>query len=421
MYENKTYEALLASALARVRGDIDKREGSMVMNGVAPSMAELAQLYIAADFVFRATYLATAPREYLILRAADRNMAPYPASAAVYRAEFNIEVPEGTRFSCEDLNFVVTGYPEDHEDAEGVISHLVACETAGTVANNYSGRLVPMEHVSGLTSAQLVELITPGDDEEDTEEFRQRVLDSYQSQAFGGNRADYMEKLRTNYGVEVKLHTAWNGDISPASLVPSEKVVSLFEEYKGAIKYLDQEVQDWALTVYHAAKDKKLTVGGAVRLVIMDTDHTVPDSSLIKSIQEAVDPSGSAGEGKGFAPIGHVVSVVGVTAEPLDISFRLVYADGWDWEKAESYVRKVVETYFAELAQGWAKSDHLTVRLPIIASRILLDRDCTGVIESVLETRVNGQITDLALDADSIPTLNSISEITDDEGAYVNG
>lgn len=56
----------------------------MVMNGVAPSMAELAQLYIGLDFVFSATYIATAPREYLIKRAADRNMEPYPASAAVF-------------------------------------------------------------------------------------------------------------------------------------------------------------------------------------------------------------------------------------------------------------------------------------------------------------------------------------------------
>ena len=116
MFETKTYEALLASALARVSSGIDKREGSMVMNGVAPSMAELAQLYIGLDFVFTATYLATAPREYLIKRAADRNMSPYPPSAAVFRAEFNIEVPVGTRFSCEDLNFVVTARMDTSED-----------------------------------------------------------------------------------------------------------------------------------------------------------------------------------------------------------------------------------------------------------------------------------------------------------------
>ena len=84
MYENMTYEALLQSALARVSPTIDKREGSMVMNGVAPSMAELAQLYIGLDFVFQATYLLTAPREYLIQRASDRNMSPYPATAAVF-------------------------------------------------------------------------------------------------------------------------------------------------------------------------------------------------------------------------------------------------------------------------------------------------------------------------------------------------
>lgn len=66
MFENMTYEALLARALSRVTSVGDKRTGSMVMNGVAPSMAELAQLYIADDFVFQATYIATAPREYLI-------------------------------------------------------------------------------------------------------------------------------------------------------------------------------------------------------------------------------------------------------------------------------------------------------------------------------------------------------------------
>ena len=127
MFESRTYEALLASALSRVASPVDKREGSMVMNGVAPSMAELAQLYIAADFVLQATYIITAPREYLIKRAHDRNMDPYPASPAVYRAEFNIEVPVGTRFSCEDLNFVVTARMNTEEDTETGLSHQVTC------------------------------------------------------------------------------------------------------------------------------------------------------------------------------------------------------------------------------------------------------------------------------------------------------
>ena len=63
LFEDRTFENLLASALARVPSALDKREGSLVYNGNAPAMAELAQLYIGLDFVFTATYIATAPRE----------------------------------------------------------------------------------------------------------------------------------------------------------------------------------------------------------------------------------------------------------------------------------------------------------------------------------------------------------------------
>ena len=78
MFEYNTYEVLVKSALSRVSNDIDKREGSMVFNGVAPSMAELAQLFIGLDFVFKATYLLTAPREYLM----DRLSACFKAPVA---------------------------------------------------------------------------------------------------------------------------------------------------------------------------------------------------------------------------------------------------------------------------------------------------------------------------------------------------
>ncbi len=137
LFGERTYENLLASALARVSSALDKREGSMIYNGVAPTMAELAQLYIGLDFVLTATYVATAPRDFLIARAKDLGMAPYPASAAVFRAEFNIEVPVGTRFSCEDLNFVVTERMSS-ADTETGLSYKVGCETAGSAANDLS-------------------------------------------------------------------------------------------------------------------------------------------------------------------------------------------------------------------------------------------------------------------------------------------
>lgn len=405
MYENMTYEALLQSALARVSSTIDKREGSMVMNGVAPSMAELAQLYIGLDFVFQATYLLTAPREYLIQRASDRNMSPYPATAAVFRAVFDIEVPEGTRFSCDDLNFVVTGRTTHETDTADRLSHMVTCETVGAAANNYAGMLIPVEYVDGLTLAELVDVLIPGDDPEDTEIFRQRVLDSFQSQAFGGNQSDYAEKVRAIAGVgAVKVHPVWNGDISPANFIPGDEVTAWYEATVGS---LSAPVAAWLTAIYTAALNRKLTVGGAVRLVILASNNAVPSDTLLNEIQTAVDPTQNAGEGLGLAPIGHVVSVVGVNAETVNLSFTLSYEADWDWAAAKSYVEATIDGYFAELAESWATADHLTVRISQIESRILAE--CSAMVNDISNTKINGVAQNLALDADSIPVRGAVN------------
>lgn len=404
MFEKKTYEALLQSALARVPAALDKREGSMVMNGVAPSMAELAQLYIGLDFIFQATYLLTAPREYLIRRAADRNMAPKPASAAVFRAEFNMEVPLGTRFSCGEFNMVViTRMAEAGTDTS--LSYRVACETAGAAANSCSGALIPIEYVNGLTHAELAELLIPGDDEEETETFRQRVLDSFQSQAFGGNQADYVEKVSAMDGVgAVKVHPVWNDGVRPASLIPSDAVQKW---YTGTVSGLSAPVADWLTAVYTAALDRQLTVGGTVKLVILAANNAAPSAVLLDEIQAAVDPTQNAGEGLGLAPIGHVVSVAAVTETAVDITLHLTYAPGWTWEAAKSYVERVIDDYFVELADSWAASDYLTVRISQIESRILAE--CPTMITDLGGTRINGEEANLALDPDSIPVRGAVS------------
>lgn len=405
MFENKTYEELLQSALARVTAPVDKREGSMVMNGVAPSMAELAQLYIGLDFVFQATYLLTAPREYLIQRASDHNMSPYPATAAVFRAVFNIEVPEGTRFSCDDLNFIVTGRTTHDTDTAHRLSHLVTCETAGSESNNYAGLLIPVEYVDGLTLAELVELLIPGDDPEDTEMFRQRVLDSFHSQAFGGNQADYAEKVRAIAGVgAVKVRPVWNGDISPSSFIPDKAVTAW---YQSAVGSLSTPVAAWLTAIYTAAVNRKLTVGGTVRLVILASNNDVPSDTLLQEIQTAVDPTQNAGEGLGLAPIGHVVSVVGVKAEPVNLTFSLSYEAGWNWSAAKSYVETVIDSYFAQLVESWATTDHLTVRISQIESRILAE--CSTMVNDIFDTKINGKTQNLALDADSIPVRGTVN------------
>ncbi|MBQ7385048.1 MAG: baseplate J/gp47 family protein [Ruminococcus sp.] len=407
LFEDRTFENLLASALARVSPTLDKREGSLVYNGNAPAMAELAQLYIGLDFVFTATYIATAPREYLIERAKDRGMAPKAASAAVFRAEFNIEVPAGARFSCEDLNFYVAERMPTDEDTATGLSHKVICETAGTVANDYTGALIPIEYIDGLASANLVELLIPGDDEEDTEVFRQRILDALQSQAFGGNQADYKQKVLSIDGVAaVKVHPVWNADTPPAAFIPSEAVQAWFAG--GMAGVTDTAAKEWITAIYNAAINKKLTVGGTVRLVVMAANNSAPSELLLETVQTTIDPTQNAGEGMGLAPIGHIVKVDGVKLQTINITTNIVLTAGWVWANAKPYIEEVIDNYFNELAEAWESSTNLVVRISQIESRIL--QECSAFVMDISGTQINGGNANITLGEDYIPVRGVINE-----------
>ena len=405
LFEDRTFENLLESTLARVPPTLDKREGSLVYNGNAPALAELAQLYIGLDFVFTATYIATAPREYLIERAKDRGLAPKPASAAVFRAEFNIEVPIGARFSCEDLNFYVSERMAN-EDTETGLSFKVICETPGTAANDYTGALVPIDYIDGLTTANIVELLIPGDDEEDTEVFRQRILDALQSQAFGGNQADYKQKVLEIDGVAaVKVHPVWNGDTPPAQFIPSTDVQTWFNG--GMAGVTNSAAKAWITAIYNAALNKKLTVGGTVQLVIMAANNSAPSDELIDIVQTAIDPTQNAGEGLGLAPIGHIVKVDGVGLTTINISTTIALAAGWSAANAKPLIENVIDEYFNELAEAWEGSQSLTVRISQIESRIL--QECSAFVLDISSTKLNNSTSNIVLGADSIPVRGVVN------------
>ena len=144
-----------------------------------------------------------------------------------------------------------------------------------------------------------------------------------------------------------------------------------------------------------------------VRLVIVASNFTAPTETLLEEVQTKIDPTQNAGEGLGLAPIGHVVKVDGVAPEPVDIELNLTYAAGWSWEAVRSYVEDVIDNYFAELAQNWASSDFLVVRISQVESRIL--SECAAMITDIGGTKINGVESNLALAPDSIPVRGEVS------------
>ena len=49
MYENLTYERIMSRVLANVPSNVDKRQGSVIYDAVAPVCSEIAQIYVALD------------------------------------------------------------------------------------------------------------------------------------------------------------------------------------------------------------------------------------------------------------------------------------------------------------------------------------------------------------------------------------
>lgn len=204
MYEDMTFEYILKRMLSRVPAGIDKREGSVIYDALAPAAAELSQMYIELIYVIKESFADTASRKYLILRANERGLKPKIATHTVAKGCFNKDISIGNRFNMDRYNFVVT----EKMPVEGHFFKL-KCETAGKAPNYCIGKITPIEYINGLTSAEILEILILGEDEEATEDFRKRYMNSFNGETFGGNRAEYTEKINDIQGVGgVKIYRA---------------------------------------------------------------------------------------------------------------------------------------------------------------------------------------------------------------------
>ena len=341
--------------LNRIPDDIDKREGSIIYDALAPAAIELQNMYIELDRILSESFADTASMEYLIRRASERGITPNPATKAILKAEIkpsSINIDIGSRFSLNNLNFVAI-------EKINTTDYKVQCETAGATANGYFGNLIPIDYIQGLEEIKTIELLVPGEDAEDIESLRKRYFDSMELQAFGGNIADYKEKVNGVPGVGgCKVFPAWNG-------------------------------------------------GGTVKLTVINSLYQVPSEDLISTIQTKIDPVGHSGEGYGLAPIGHIVTVEGVTSRTINITTNITYLSGWSWEACQSQIIEAVSNYFTSLSKTWENSDNLIIRISQLEAKIL---DCEGVLD-ISNTTINGSDRNITLNENEVPERGTINGI----------
>ena len=372
------YEYILNSYLGNVRDDVDKREGSIIWDAGAPCCIEIAKAYIYLQAMILNCFASTAVSPFLELRCEEqgieRHQATYARRLGVFTDgnEQPYAVPIGTEFSTVGetnlVNFkVVEVYTEEGVTVPG--SYILECTEPGEIGNVYFGEIVPVLNLTNLATATLSDVLVPGEDIEDIEILRHRYFNRVRERAFGGNITDYREFVNDIDGVvNCQIYPVWNG-------------------------------------------------GGTVKISIIDSTFSPASSTLIATVQNAVDPHYNddyAGKGLGKAPIDHIVTVVGGTGYTVAIEADVVPQTGYTLQQIKPQIIANIEQYFLSLRKEWADSDDTNnYSVNVIRARVMNAILNTPGVENVTSCLLNNSSSDIVLTENSttqqIPVLGEVT------------
>lgn len=353
MYEDKTYSAILQDALNEVESGVQTGEGYLVYNAMSALAYEMEKIYIQLDYLMRQSHADTADLEELIEIAKDRGIYQKKATNAYVSITGNTVIPIGTRFSLKSFNYRIV-----EASNENTYTYRAMCEETGTGPNNLLGELIPIDHVDGLETATITEVLVNGEEDESRDALYERYLASFTSEAFGGNIAQYKQYVNAIAGVGgCKVQPVWNG-------------------------------------------------AGTVKVVAISSEHGACSEYLVQQIQNAACPT--QGSGYGFAPIDHDVTVVSVDAVKVNVTAKLSYMSGYSWSSLKDTVTAKISEYLKSLAAVWADGDPSTKTTVYVAKLQAAVLDVPGVVD-ITDTQLNGATGNLILDWDQIPVVGEVS------------
>lgn len=368
--EAQNYDYWLDLMLDNVPNDLDKREGSIIYDAVAPAAMVSAQQSLSLANILRETYIKTAQGEFLDYRAIEHGTSRYAATNAEVKAKFNdddgnpVNVEVGDRFAsiAESPVFYTVIKTNDDGTAE------MQAEESGTSANSYIGQVLPVTPNDSLAWAEITEVTIPARDEETDDHLRARLLNSNSWVAYGGNVADYLDMTNKIHDVgATQVYPTWDGP-------------------------------------------------GTVKLVILNNDLMPASQTLIKKVKEEIDPEDKETQGYGLAPIDHRVTVVAPETFKVDITMNVTIADSANVDTIKANIKTSLEELFKSLRKDWntvnptvGRGYSMTIYRSKILSRVMM---IVGVANATMP-RLNGRDEDLQLvfnnTASQLPVLGEVT------------
>lgn len=365
-FTQETYASLRQEMLDRVPDTYDKRDTAPIPTAISPAAYTLAGFYLSLDQVQRAAFVQTAVGDSLDMLAVIGGLTRYPASAAVRLGVFNTSVPIGARFStingAGSINFTVTAATDTGNQ------YQLAAETPGAIGNEYTGPILPITAIPGLTSAQITDILVPGDDTETDSAFRERLIEALNNRPFGGNIADYRQNVLAIDGVGgVQVYPTWNG-------------------------------------------------GGTVKLSVLGADFLPGSSTLVEKVQNAIDPPPNQGLGLGLAPIGAKVTAVAPTGLAVNVSATLLLAAGHAIGQVQEPVEQAIETYLRSVRQGWdtnVSANNVSYAADVYVARVTAAIVGVAGVVNATNVQLNGGTADLLLtetgETQQVPVIGTVT------------
>lgn len=352
--EAQNFDYWLNLMLDNVPNDIDKREGSIIYDAVAPAAMVSAQQSLSLANIIRETYIKTAQGEFLDYRAVEHGTNRYAATNTEVKAKFNdddgnpVNVEVGDRFASIAESPIF--YTVIKANGDGTAE--MQAEESGTSANNYLGQVLPVTPNDNLAWAEIVEITIPARDEENDDHLRARLLNSNSWVAYGGNVADYLDMTSKISDVgATQVYPVWNG-------------------------------------------------AGTVKLVILNNDLMPASQTLIKKVKEEIDPEDNETQGYGLAPIDHQVTVAAPETFEVNITMNVTIAENANIDTIRTNIKASLEELFKSLRKDWSTIDSVTGRgykLTVYRSKILSRVMTLEGVTNATMPQLNGKDEDLQL------------------------
>ncbi len=217
MYEDMTFENIMDDMLSRVTNDVDKREGSIIYDALAPCAYKLAESYFMLNNFIDLVSGDTAVGEFLDRVVADYGITRKPATFAIRQIETSSSVSIGTEWGLNETSYIIT-------ELISMNIYKAQCEQLGSIGNTYTGQLENIDNVSGIT-ATLTDIITAGEDAETDDNLRARFYTQIQAPSTSGNADNYKKWALEVPGVgDAKVFPLWNGNGTVKMIVVDENM-----------------------------------------------------------------------------------------------------------------------------------------------------------------------------------------------------